>query len=76
MIYKKMLTPNYGCVGATNKFTCSDTVFISLVMFLLMLTIVRLSFITKTLYQAKGLDFSLLRPHLLLKRPQGRLGAT
>ena len=25
-IYKKMLTPNYGCVGATDKFTCSDTV--------------------------------------------------
>ena len=25
-----MLTPNYGCVGAT---TCSDTVFASLVMF-------------------------------------------
>ena len=21
-----MLTPNYGCVGATDKFTCSDTV--------------------------------------------------
>ena len=28
-----MLTPNYGCVGATDKFTCSDTVFASLVMF-------------------------------------------
>ena len=26
MIYKKMVTPNYGCVGATDKFTCSDTV--------------------------------------------------
>ena len=25
-IYNKMLTPNYGCVGATDKFTCSDTV--------------------------------------------------
>ena len=25
-IYKKMLTPNYGCVGATDKFTCRDTV--------------------------------------------------
>ena len=25
-IYKKMLTPNYGSVGATDKFTCSDTV--------------------------------------------------
>ena len=24
--YKKMLTPNYGCVDATDKFTCSDTV--------------------------------------------------
>ena len=24
-IYKKMLTPNYGCIGATYKFTCSDT---------------------------------------------------
>ena len=25
-IYRKMLTPNYGCVGATDKFTCSNTV--------------------------------------------------
>ena len=25
-IYKKMLTPNYGWSGATDKFTCSDTV--------------------------------------------------
>ena len=25
-IYKKMLTPNYVFVGATDKFTCSDTV--------------------------------------------------
>ena len=25
-IYKKMLITNYGCVGATNKFTSSDTV--------------------------------------------------
>ena len=25
-IYKKMLTPDYGCVGATDIFTCSDTV--------------------------------------------------
>ena len=25
-IYKKMLTPNYGCVDATDKFTCGDTV--------------------------------------------------
>ena len=25
-IYKKMLTSNYGCVGVTDKFTCSDTV--------------------------------------------------
>ena len=23
--YKKILTPNYGCVGATDKFICSDT---------------------------------------------------
>ena len=41
-IYKKMLTPNYGCVGATYKFTCSDTVFTSLVMSFFMLTIVQL----------------------------------
>ena len=41
-IYKKMLTPNYGCVGATFKFTCSDTVFTSLVMCFFMLTIVQL----------------------------------
>ena len=42
-IYKKMLTPNYGCVGATFKLTCSDPVFTSLfcnVFF--MLTIVKL----------------------------------
>ena len=25
-IYKKMLTPNYVCVDATDKFTCSDTI--------------------------------------------------
>ena len=31
-IYKKMSTPNYGCVGATYKFTCTETVFPSLVM--------------------------------------------
>ena len=37
-----MLTPDYGCVGATYKFTCRDTVFISLVMFFCMLTIVQL----------------------------------
>ena len=24
-IYKKMLTPNNGCVAATDKFMCSDT---------------------------------------------------
>ena len=24
-----MLTPNYGCVGATDNFTCSDTVSVS-----------------------------------------------
>ena len=41
-IYKKMLTPNYGCFGATYKFTCSDTVFTSLVMFFFMLTILQL----------------------------------
>ena len=28
----KMVTPNYGCVCATYKFTCSDTAFASLVM--------------------------------------------
>ena len=27
-----MLTPNHGCVGATLKLTCSETVFASLVM--------------------------------------------
>ena len=40
-IYKKMLTPNYGCVGATFKYTRSDTVFTSLIMFFFMLTIVQ-----------------------------------
>ena len=40
-IYKKILTPNYGCVRAIYKFTCSDTVFTSLVMFFI-LTIVQL----------------------------------
>ena len=29
-IYKKMLTTNYGCVSATDKFTCSDTVSVPL----------------------------------------------
>ena len=28
-----MLTPNYGCVVAIYEFTCSETVFASLVMF-------------------------------------------
>ena len=28
-----MLTPNYFCVGATYKFTCSENIFASLVMF-------------------------------------------
>ena len=28
-----MLTPNHGCVGVAGKFTCSDTVFASLVIF-------------------------------------------
>ena len=32
-IYKKTLTSKYGCVGATDKFTGSETVFASLVMF-------------------------------------------
>ena len=44
-IYKKMFTPNYaiyGCVGGTYKFTCSGTVFTSLVRFFFMLTIVQL----------------------------------
>ena len=27
-IYKKMLTPNCGCVGATDKFTCISAVFV------------------------------------------------
>ena len=36
------MTPNYGCVGATYRFTCSDTVFTTLVMFFFMLTIVQL----------------------------------
>ena len=30
-----MLTPNYYCVDATYKFTCSETVFASLVMFVI-----------------------------------------
>ena len=51
-----MLTPNYGCVGATYKFTCSDTVFTSLVMFFFVDNRTTISFInsfmTKTLYQA------------------------
>ena len=56
-IYKKMLTPNYGCVGATYKFTCSDTIFTSLVMFFLYVdnrtTIIFINFfMIKTLYQA------------------------
>ena len=38
-----MLTPNYGCVDATYKFACSDTVFTSLVMIFLMLTMSQLS---------------------------------
>ena len=56
-IHKKMLTPNYGCVGATYKFTCSNTVFTSLVMFFLYVdnrtsfSFIN-SFMTKTLYQA------------------------
>ena len=32
-IYKKLLTPKYGYVGATEKFTGSNIVFASLVMF-------------------------------------------
>ena len=32
---KKMLTPNYGCVRATYKFTSIYTIFSSLVMFCL-----------------------------------------
>ena len=32
-IYKKMMTLNHGCVGATHKFTCSETVLASLLMF-------------------------------------------
>ena len=32
-IYNKMLTPKYDYVGATNKFTSSDTVFASFVIF-------------------------------------------
>ena len=56
-IHKKMLTPNYGCVGATYKFTCSDTIFTSLVMFFLYVdNHTTISFINslmiKTLYQA------------------------
>ena len=41
-IYRKMLTPNYACVGATYISTCSDTVLTSLVMFFFMLTTVQL----------------------------------
>ena len=46
-----MFTPNYGCVGATYKFTCSDTVFISLVDNRTTMNFINL-FMTKTLYQA------------------------
>ena len=39
-----MLTPNYGSIGTTFKFTCSDTVFASLVIYVsFILTIVKLS---------------------------------
>ena len=45
-IYKNILTPNYGCVGATDKFTCSDIVSVlylpHLSCFSFMLTIVQL----------------------------------
>ena len=56
-IYKRMLIPNYGCVGATYIFTYSDTVFTSLVMFFFMLTIVQLLVLLilswkRTLYKA------------------------
>ena len=56
-IYKKMLTPNYGCVDATYKYTCSYTVFTSLVMGFFYVdnrTTISFtnSFMTKTLYQA------------------------
>ena len=51
-----MLTPNYGCVGATYKFTCSDTVFTICNVFLYVdnRTTIRFtnSFMTKTLYHA------------------------
>ena len=51
-----MLTPNYGCVSATYKFTCSDTVFTSSNVFLYVDNRTTISFInsfmTKTLYQA------------------------
>ena len=56
-IYKKMLTPNYGCVSAIYKFTCSDTIFTSLVMVFhyvdnrTTISFIN-SFMTKTLYQA------------------------
>ena len=55
-----MLTPNYGCVSATYKFTSSYTVFTSLVMFVFYVdnctTISFInSFMTKTLYQAMRL---------------------
>ena len=65
-----MLTPNYGCVGATDKFTCSDTVSV------LYLSCFSFSWQSYNNYfhLTKGLVFPLLRPHLLLKRPQGRLG--
>ena len=56
-IYEKMLTPNYGCVDATDKLTCSATVFTSFVMFLIYVdnrtTISFINFfMTKALYQA------------------------
>ena len=47
-IYKKMLTPNYDCLGATYKFTCSDIAFASFVMFFIYVgnrTTITISFI-------------------------------
>ena len=54
-----MLTPNYGCVGASYKFTCSNTrhrIYLTSNIFLYVdyrTTISYInSFMTKTLYQA------------------------
>ena len=68
-----MLTPNYGCVGATYKSTCSDTILTSLVMFFLYVDNRRTisfinSFMTTTLHQAM---IEISRP----RRPSARFNS-